>query len=212
MRMRRALALTLMFLGLFLAYLSLNTLVWHKVGFLESGTYELLDCNTTYVKVTGNGSVCLSLYRIDARKVAEGSNLSIKAKLPMVVASNDVKINGRSYKLVDGATLLFRTEELNIEGKASVYDINLVREKARVEEEGGWKKVYCAPDSKILLSGDNVRYEAQAHQESMFLPLGLTVIIAGLLLALLRRGEEGAEVDRSGEESGAGSSTAVEEV
>jgi hypothetical protein len=212
MRVRRALALALIFLGLFLAYLGTNTLVWHKVGFLEAETYELLDCNTTYVKVTGNGSVCLNLYRIEARKVAEGSNLSVKAKLPMVVASDDVKINGRSYKLVDGATLLFRTEELNIEGRASVYDINLVREKARVEEEEGWIKVYCTPGSKILLRGDNVRYEAQAHQESVFLPLGLAVIIAGLLLALLRRGEEGAEVDRSGEESEADSSTAVEEI
>ncbi len=130
----------------------------------------------------------------------------------MVVAEGDVKINGKSYKLVDGATLLFKTKELNIEGNASVYDVSLIRERAKVEEEEGWIKVYCVPDSKILLRGDNVRYEAQAHQESPFLPSGLALIV-GSLFASLRRGEEGAEngTDGSGEEGGGDSSTVTEE-
>ncbi|GEM_PF-2068834 len=209
----RILALSLIFLGLLLAYLGMDTLVWHKVGFLESGTYEVLDCNATYIKIAGNGSICLGLYRIEARKVAEGSKLSVKAELPMVVAEGDVEINGRLYKLVDGATLLFRTEELNIEGYASVFDINLLRERAKVEEGEGWTKIYCNPDSKVLMRGDNVRYEAQAHQESLSLPLSLALIAAGLFLALLRRGGEEAEdgIGGGGEESGRDSSTVVEE-
>jgi len=209
----RILALPLIFLGLFFTYLGLNTLVWREVGFLESGTYETLDCNATYIKISGNGSICLGLYRIEARKVAEGSKLSVKAELPMVVAEGDVKINGKSYKLVDGATLLFKTKELNIEGNASVYDVSLIRERAEVEEEEGWIKVYCVPDSKILLRGDNVRYEAQAHQESPFLPSGLALVVVGSLFASLRRGEEGAEdgTGGSGEEGGGDSSTVTEE-
>lgn len=220
--MKRNLFLFLIFLSLFTILASLNfpLLLWNETGFLESGTYDLLDCDANYLRIIANDTICVSAYDMKLRPLGSthSGELRVNVTQPLIKAEGNLKFSlkrgrsflNKSYWLTDESVLI-PTEKgyyelLIMSEDVEVFDMEKMKPvDLKVERVGREIYVYCRgsgsslpllgaePEYKVLLSGDRVRYEVEAYgyaPNPLLLLLGLVMLVGAFIYARKREGGE----------------------
>lgn len=213
----KKIAYSSIFLGAFLILASLQfpPLLWKDEGVVEAGTYELYECDASYLLV--NSTPCISAYIIDAELL--GSEGTYKVAQPLMVARGDFSFElrrgdakiERSYHPKDRVAIIpvVRGDyELKVDGDVEVYEIRGMRAVNLSLERGeGGLKIYCvserfgfskATPTVLLHSQKDISYRIEAYgnpPNSLLLLLGVAFLLVGLVMLRARKsgGGEGEE-------------------
>lgn len=207
----RKLSILLTFIGisLILASLSFPPLLWKREGVLEGGTYEIIQCNASYLILTADTAPCISAYAIRAELLGSGSELEFNVTQPMIAADGTLAFELRrgnaelrgSYSLRDGGTVIPADRgsyELRVVGdRVEVYELRTIKKlDLAVEKDDNKLKITCLSDKNNLLDAENpsvliyspndVGYEIEAYGETPE-PTLLLLGTASLTLAAVSR-------------------------